>query len=137
MQAKKFIYYFTVENKHLDSFHHVNNAMYLSLFEEARWEIINNNGYGLDKIQSTGEGPTILEINIRFMKELLLGEKITITSQVTFLKNKIGIMTQQMLREGELCCEAAFTIGLFDIQKRKLILPTEAWLKAIGVNEIS
>lgn len=135
MNAKTFTYTFTVEKKHLDSFHHVNNAMYLTIFEQSRWDIINNNGYDLDKIQATGEGPTILEIKIRFMKELLLGERITIESQVIFQKNKIGIMKQQMIRDGAVCCEAEFTIGLFDIKRRKLIAPSEAWLKAIGVNE--
>lgn len=133
MDAKKFYYTFTVEKKHLDSFGHVNNAMYLILFEAARWEIINNNGYDLAKIQHTGLGPTILEINIRFMRELLLGQTITVESQATQTKNKIGIMTQKMIRGTEVCCVAEFTMGLFDIKARKLVTLTEDWLRATGV----
>ena len=134
MEAEKFIYSFEVEKKHLDSFGHVNNAMYLTLFEEARWELITKNGYGLAKIHESKIGPTLLEIHIRFMKELLLGQSITIESQVTALKSKIGVMTQKMIREGDLCCQAEFTIGLFDLNQRKLVTLTPEWLKAIGVS---
>lgn len=133
MEAEKFVYSFVVEKKHLDSFGHVNNAMYLTLFEDSRWDLITNNGYGLAKIHETKIGPTILEIHIRFMRELLLGQTITIESQITTLKSKIGIMTQKMNRDGEVCCEAKFTIGLFDLKARKLVKPTPEWLKAIGV----
>jgi len=133
MQAEKFYDSFIVAKAHLDSFGHVNNAMYLMLFEQARWKIINSKGYGLEKIKETALGPTILEINIRFLKELLLGESITIESQVTFLKNRIGVMTQKMFRDEVLCCVADFRIGLFDIKARKLVKPTHDWLEAIGV----
>ena len=134
MEAEKFIYSFEVEKKHLDSFGHVNNAMYLTLFEDARWELITKNAYGLAKIHETKIGPTLLEIHIRFMKELLLGQIITIESQVTELKSKIGVMTQKMIRDGEVCCQAEFTIGLFDLNQRKLVTLTSEWLKAIGVS---
>lgn len=54
----------------LDSFNHVNNAVYLTLFEEARWDLLTTNGYDLKKIKETGLGPVILEINLKFSKEL-------------------------------------------------------------------
>jgi len=135
MEAEKFFYSFTVEKKHLDSFGHVNNAMYLTLFEDARWDLITKNGYGLAKIHETKIGPTILEIHIRFIKELLVGQVITIESQVTASKSKIGTMTQKMIREGEVCCQAEFTIGLFDLKERRLVTLTPEWLKAIGVHQ--
>ena len=117
MEAQKFVYSFMVEKKHLDSFGHVNNAMYLTLFEDARWELITKNAYGLAKIHETKIGPTLLEIHIRFMKE-----------------SKIGVMTQKKIRDGEVCCQAEFTIGLFDLNQRKLVTLTSEWLKAIGVS---
>jgi len=32
----------------------MNNATYLTLFEEARLDLITKNGYGMDKIAATG-----------------------------------------------------------------------------------
>lgn len=40
-----------------------------------------------------------------------------------------------MIRDGELCCEAEFTISLFDLQERKLVLPTKEWLHAVGIEK--
>ena len=127
----------------LDSFGHVNNAQYLVMFEEARWDLVNQNNYGLDKIKATGLGPTILEIKLRFMKELIARDKIMIETQMISYDGKIGKISQRMLRmneqeindRGELCCQAEFTIGLFDIKLRKLVLPTEEWLNAVGMIE--
>ena len=41
---------------------------------------------------------------------------------------------QQILDEaGEVCCEAQFTIGLFNLTTRRLIRPTPEWVKALGL----
>ena len=45
-------------------------------------------------------------------------------------------VVQQMINEQqEVCCEARFVIGLFDLQARKLMLPTPEWLRALGLPE--
>jgi hypothetical protein len=38
-----------------------------------------------------------------------------------------------MLKDDNLACEAIFTIGLFDLEKRRLIEPTPAWAFAVGL----
>jgi hypothetical protein len=43
---------------------------------------------------------------------------------------------QQILDDqGNVACEALFTIGLFDMTARKLIPPNAAWLKALGLTD--
>lgn len=133
MTAKVFFYPLIIKESYLDTFGHVNNAIYLTLFEEARWDIITKNGYGVKKIQETGLGPTILEIKLSFLKELRLREKIIIETQMISYEKKIGKLSQKITREGEICCIAEFIMGLFDVNERKLILPTEEWLVAIGL----
>ena len=131
--ATTFNYSLIIRESHLDTFGHVNNATYLSILEEARWELITQNGYGLSYIRETGLGPTILEINIKFIKELRLREEIIIESRMISYEGKIGKIVQKMLRNGEECCIAEFTVGLFSVKERKLVLPTPEWLKAIGL----
>ncbi|WP_018344297.1 acyl-CoA thioesterase [Cytophaga aurantiaca] len=128
-----FNYALTIREQHLDTFGHVNNATYLTLFEEARWELITQNGYGLSYIRETGLGPTILEINIKFLKELRLRQEIVIESRMISYEGKIGKIEQKMLRNVEECCIAEFTVALFSVKERKLVLPTPEWLKAIGL----
>lgn len=132
MNTKIFSYPITIIEEHLDNFGHVNNATYLVLFEEARWELITNNGYGLEEIKKTGLGPVILDLKVRFIKELVLREKIIIETQTISYEKKIAKLAQRMLRNDEVCCKAEFTIALFDLTKRKLVSSTPKWLKAIG-----
>lgn len=120
---------------HLDSFGHVNNATYLELFEEARWDLITNNGFGLQEIQKTKMGPVILEVNLKFMKELKNRESITIVTELIEQGKKIGKLRQQiLLGDNSLSAEAIFTFALFDLKERKLLEPTPQWKKAIGIN---
>lgn len=122
-----------IKETHLDTFGHMNNAKYLELFEEARWQLITERGFGLDQIQKTKTGPVILEVNLKFIKEIKLREQIQITTKVLSYEGKISRLQQQMIKgDGSLAAEATFVVGFFDLQARKLILPTPEWLKAIN-----
>src|ERR1700679_1278725 len=128
------VYDVLIRESHLDSFNHVNNAAYMVLFEEARWEWITQNGYDLRFIQQTKQGPVVLECTVKFKKELTLREKIRITTEMTDYRGKIGHCAQKMLKEdGTVAAEAVFVVGLFDLQTRRLLEPTETWKKAIGL----
>lgn len=132
MENRIFAYDLVVKEFHLDTFGHVNNATYLQIYEEARWQFITENGYGLEKIKATGLGPVILEIKIRFVKELRLREKITIHSQTGEYNGRVGAIKQWITdAEDNICSDIELKIGLFDTHKRKLVEPTEEWLNAV------
>lgn len=123
-----------IVERHLDTFGHVNNATYLELFEEARWDWIQQNGYGLDEIRRRSQGPTILEIHLRFKREVKNRQRVVIQSFVDSYEGKIGKLTQRMLdASGDLCCEAKMVFGLFDLTLRRLVHPTPEWLAGVGV----
>ena len=126
----KAFYQFTVLETHLDTFGHINNATYLTLFEQARWEILENNNFGLKFIQSSQKGPVILKIEIAYKKEVSLREQMTIeTSYVKKVNPKVIRLKQQMLNSNkDICCEATFDIGFMDLSKRKLIRFTEDYI---------
>jgi len=127
-------YELLIQECHLDTFGHVNNAVYLQLFEQARWALITSNGYGLDEVHRRKVGPTILEIHVRFSRELKNRQNITIKTWLESYQGKTGKLVQQMIDEaGKVCCEAVFTMALFDLTARKLILPTPEWLQAMGI----
>ena len=128
-------YPLTIKEHHLDSYGHVNNATYLAMFEEARWEAITGRGYGYEHVHETGLGPVVLEVNLKFLKELKLREKIIITLDVESYEGKIFKLRQKMIKkDGEIAADAVFTGAFFDLKNRKLIPPNADWLKAIGLN---
>ena len=73
---KIFEYTVLILESHLDSFGHMNNATYLKLYEEARWDFITANGFGLEVIQREQKGPVILDLQVRFKREIKNREKI-------------------------------------------------------------
>lgn len=127
-----------VSEAHLDSFGHVNHARYFEIFEQARWDLITERGFGIDVIRRTQTGPIILEATVKFLRELVPRESAVIRSELIAYERKIGKFRQQILKaDGAVACEAFFTFGLFDMQRRRLIEPTPAWAHAVGVEAAS
>ena len=125
-------YKMQIKEHHVDSLGHVNNATYLELYEEARWEAITALGYGFETVQRLQQGPVIIEINVKFQRELLLRENIEITMKVLSYEGKICKMQQQMLKaDGTVASEALFVFGLFDMKTRRMIEPTPEWKQAL------
>jgi thioesterase III len=133
MTPKIFEYELMVKESHLDTFGHMNNAKYLEILEEARWDLITKNGFGLKDIMAKKIGPVILEVNLKFRKELKLREKIKILTHCSKHEGKIGYIEQKIINEkGEESAIAVFTYALFDLSLRKIIDPTPEWLNGIG-----
>ncbi|WP_408095382.1 acyl-CoA thioesterase [Peredibacter sp. HCB2-198] len=132
----QFEYEVLIREFHLDSFGHVNNAAYVQLYEEARWDFITKNGFGLDYVQKHQIGPVILDLQVRFKRELKNRETIKILSRaVEIVSPKIMVLEQSMIKaDGKVASEATFTVGFFDMKERKLIAANDDWLRACGVN---
>lgn len=121
--------------KHLDTFGHVNNATYFTLFEEARWDLITGRNFGLTVIQKSGLGPVILEAHIKYLSELKNRDLITIETELVEYPGKIGKLKQVIKKsDSQIAAEVIFTFGLFDTKARKLVVPTPEWKFAVGLN---
>src|SRR5689334_11961535 len=109
-----------ISEAHLDSFGHLNNARYLELFEQARWDLIVSRGFDMDTIKRTRTGPVIVAIEMKFLRELAPREEVVITSELVEYQKKIGRMKQAMLKADRVpACEAVFTFGLFHLDQRR------------------
>ena len=130
-----FKYQMKVLEKHLDSFGHVNNSVYLEMIEEARWDFITEGGYGLEFVQKEQKGPVVLEMHIKYRRELKNREDITIESKtISTTPSKIMKIEQRILKSnGEVSFTAELTVGFMDLKERKLIDPPDYWIKAIGL----
>jgi acyl-CoA thioester hydrolase len=134
MTGKVFTYDTAVRETQLDAFGHMNHARYLEVFEDARWDLINRAGYGLARIEEIGLGPVILEVRVRYRRELRAGQKIRVETRCVEYPGKIGQLEQRMIDEsGAEACTAQILIGLWDVKARRLVAPTGEWLRAIGI----
>jgi len=76
-----FKYTFEVRGYELDSFGHVNHAVYLNYMEQARWEIVRELGL-YEMFKKSGGFLVVIEINSKFIREMKLFEKGTIETQL-------------------------------------------------------
>ncbi len=128
-------YRLTVKETHLDFMGHMNNATYLEIFADARWDVITHRGYGIDQIRATGQGPVILGVELKFLKELRLRESFEVTTELLEYRSKTGKLLQKMIKsDGTVAAEAIFTFGLFDVKLRKLVDATPEWRKGLGLS---
>jgi thioesterase-3 len=134
MENRVFEQTILIREEHLDTFGHVNNARYLEIFEQARWDWITEHGFGLDFVRASGTGPVILEVNLRFLLEVKNRQQMLVRSFLDSYEGKIGRMTQQLIDESDrVCCEGKFVIAQWDTKARKLIEPTPEWRRALGL----
>jgi acyl-CoA thioester hydrolase len=135
MQGRVFHYETTIRERHLDHFGHVNNAKYLEIFEEARWDLIGQSGLGLDWVLQRGLGPVILDVKVKFRKELLLRETVRIESRVADYRKRLGYFEQKIFNaKGALCTEAEFVFSIFDLHRRRMVPPDAQWVQALGMS---
>jgi YbgC/YbaW family acyl-CoA thioester hydrolase len=69
--------YITVRGYELDSYGHVNNAVYLHYYEVARWEMMKNLGF-LDKLKDMGLSVIVVESLVRYMRETTMFDELLI-----------------------------------------------------------
>jgi thioesterase-3 len=133
ISTQVFEYPLMIRESQVDTLGHINNATYLVIFEDARWDLITKNGFGLKEVHEKMVSPVILEINIKYLKEVRARTNAVVKTQSIDFQGKIGKLKQTLeLDGGVAACEAIVTYGVFDLRTRKLILPTPEWLKAIG-----
>ncbi len=117
-----------VTERDLDLMGHVNNAAYLEILEDARWKVLADHDIHHHSIALLGTGPVIMDIHLKFIKEVKLRETIEIKSWFEPVNERISRIDQQIFNsKSELATEAQFVFGIMDIKARKLVKPPEPW----------
>jgi len=76
-KPRKFYSELQARGYELDSYGHVNNAVYLNYTEHARWELFRKLGL-LDEIVSSGKKIVIIENSIKYIRQVKLFDEIII-----------------------------------------------------------
>lgn len=126
-------YDFAVKPEFLDGLGHMNNVAYFRVYEDARWAMISELGFGVETMQRLQQGPVVLKIEVDFLREIKAGPSYWVESSSLAYEGKIQKVLQEIKSaEVGVHSRATFTMGLFDMKTRKLVLPSEEWLRAAG-----
>ena len=80
-KSEKYHFELQARGNELDSYGHVNNAVYLNYNEQARWEIFRQLGL-LDAIIASGKKIVIVENQIKYIRQVRLFDEIIVETQM-------------------------------------------------------
>lgn len=111
-----------VRGYHLDVYQHVNNARYLEFLEEARWAWLEE-AEAFHWLQEQKLAFVVVNININYRRPAVLGDVLTIDSEITQLNGKSGIIAQRVLLAGQetVVADAALTFVCIDLRTQKAV----------------
>ena len=115
---------------------HMNVTFYTKIFEEGSYEMFNQLGMGFDYINS-GYSTFTLEQNLRYVKENLLGDKISTHYRIVNVNRKlihhVGILLNN---DKELSAIEEILLIHIDMKKRKSCpMPDESFNKVLQMKE--
>ena len=118
----------SVRSYELDSYNHVNNAVYLEYLEYARMEYLRAIGFDYPGLYEAGYYLYVTHIDIHYRGSARLFDELSIEVEPVKLGKLSGTFKQTIKNQrGEICAEAEVSWGCVDTTGRPAKLP-EAFL---------
>ena len=83
----------------MDSFGHVNHAVHLNYFEQARFEALARCGFPYDVIAQRGWAIHVVRVEVDYMSEVLLGDRLRIRTWAGEFRRTSMVMLQEARRD--------------------------------------
>lgn len=116
----------TVRSYELDSYNHVNNAIYLEYLEFARMEFLRAIGFRYNDLYEAGYYLYITHIDIHYRLSARLFDELSIEVEPIKLGKLSGTFRQRISNQrGELCAEADVSWGCVDRNGKPTRMPEE------------
>ncbi|WP_176736828.1 acyl-CoA thioesterase [Oligoflexus tunisiensis] len=128
MESAEYRYETVVKETMLDAMGHLNHASYLTVFEEARWDMCTAQGMTIEKMQARGIGLVVIEAHIQYRREVRGGEPLLIKTRFLDVHRKIWRVEQTMENAAGTVCSTLHLKGsMFDLRERKILLADSEW----------
>ena len=98
----------------LDPYGHVNHAVYLTYFEQARCEALQHCGIPIELISERGYQLVVTELTARFVRSAGPGDLVTVETRLAEQRRARGTWAQRIRRDGVELVTADITIGVTD-----------------------
>ena len=131
---RAFSYEHTVTADQIDAFCHVNNAAYLVIFERARWAVLDAIGTAWADVAASGVGPLVLGVEVSFVREVLLGETVTVETRFEPTSpRRFNVLHRMVGADGTLRALGTIRGSFFNFQTRKIEAPPDDVVVAMGL----
>lgn len=133
--AKSYHTRLEVRGYELDSFGHVNHAVYLSYLEHARWEMLTREGITLQKFNEWKRWPVVANIEIAYLKPTFLGEQLDVETHVLEHGRSFFTFQQTVSRGGTAVLKAKVRAVMVDERGKPSAFPdrvSRLWTESPG-----
>ncbi|TVR53894.1 MAG: acyl-CoA thioesterase [Gemmatimonadales bacterium] len=100
--------HFRVRSYELDGLGHLNHAVFLNYFEQARFDTLEQVGISPCELETKGWGVHVVRVEVDFRRECRQGDSLRVRTWVESMRNSSMVLRQIMEREssGEGVAEA-------------------------------
>lgn len=125
-----------IRGYHMDVFGHMNNARYLELMEETRWQYIDKTNF-TQLLKANNWGFAVVNINIDYKRPAFTGDTITFTVDVKRMGNSSMTVEQKMtLKDTDIVvANAEVTFVVLNLTNNKPVRITEELKDAFLIKE--
>ncbi len=105
-----------IRGYHEDRFGHVNNARYLELLEEARWDEFERRGVDADFLKENGVFPVVVRLSISYRRPASAGDTVNVSVDVKRAGRRKIVLAQEIRLDGSgtVCAEAEIEVVFLD-----------------------
>ncbi len=124
-----------VRSYELDSFGHVNHAVFLNYLEHARFELLREGGIPAESLPERGWGVYVVRLEIDYLKEARVGDRLLIRSRAVEFRRTSMVLAQQILlanRPDVFLVEARVTAVWVGADRRPMRVPAEVRRAFLG-----
>jgi len=118
---------YEIRSSDIDANGHVNYAVYIDAAGDQRYRFFSDHAFPPQKFVDLGIGPVYTDIHARFLREVLLGETITITCNLSGL-SPLGVRWKVhhdfIKATGKKAVSLDIEGVILDLAARKTIIPT-------------
>ena len=115
----------------VDPYNHLNHALYLTFFEQARIDALASIGFSMGELQALGCQIVVTEVNVKFLKSALGGDDVRIETEMIETRRVSTSWRQRMYRDDELLTTIELTAAITDLDGKPRRLP-DGFAEALG-----
>jgi acyl-CoA thioester hydrolase len=118
---------------HCDHMGHMNVMWYVGKFDEAVWTLLAGFGMTADALRERQRGMAAVEQTIRYLRELVPGDVVTVRSAVLELRERVIRVRHTMVHEASGAVAATMELAAvhLDTSARRAVPFAPDWAEAI------
>ncbi|MGD8322054.1 MAG: thioesterase family protein [Gemmatimonadota bacterium] len=90
-----------VRSYELDSFGHVNHAVFLNYLEYARFDALRVGGFPHEELMRRGWGVYVVRIEVDYLREAHPGQRLLVRTWAERYKRSSAVLAQEIVREDD------------------------------------